>query len=90
MEQATKTIDEFRQNLDSLCRKVWAGRLELTVTRYSKPCFKVIKLQDNQQGVDLSFTQVRDQTPMLYDLLNSSDYVFLTSWGKRRVACVRL
>ena len=90
MDTKTISICFFRQNIDSLSREVRVTKNEVIVTRFSKPCFRIIPLEDHQKGVELGFMEVRSHIPEFLDLLEQFEYVFLTSHGKRKIACTKV
>ncbi len=90
MQTEAIPISQFRINLNALCRAVRSGKKKLVVTRYREPIFEVVQTNENQTGVDFGLLETRDRIADFLDLLESSETVFLTAWGKRRVACVKL
>ena len=80
----------LQKNLTTLTRKVWAGNLNLIVLWRDIPTFEVLKVEANQKGAEITFSQFRDKTSSFLDLLEINQNVFLTSYGKRRVVCRKI
>ena len=90
METQQIHLAYLQKNLTTLTRKVWAGNLNLIVLWRDVPIFKVLKVEANQTGAEITFSQFRDKTSDFLDLLEINQNVFLTSYGKRRVVCRKI
>jgi hypothetical protein len=83
-------ISQFRVSLSSLCKAVRSGKKKLVVTRHREPIFEVTQPNENQAGVEFGLLKVREHVADFLDLFEETEIVFLTAWGKRRVACKKL
>jgi hypothetical protein len=87
MIHQTIPLTEFRLRLAALCNEIHQGKQELTVTRYSKPLFNVVK-NDNKADITFGLTYVRDRTGDFRKALKEHKTVILREREEPLVRCI--
>jgi hypothetical protein len=82
-------LTEFRLKIAALCGEVHQGKKELIITRFSKPLFKVVKLNDyDKTEAVFGITYVRDNSTKFLSHLRQHKTVVLSERGNPLARCV--